>query len=160
VEVDDATPLVFGDLGEGDADLGGERLVGEPSLAGKGPSQGDGEPAPQFGRAGVEQDGARVVVADGAQRFPRLVVIAGVPLAAGQPVAVRTSSPASAGPTAQELPVFLTVDVDGAERGRRECGEHAGVGGDGLGDALAAAQPGADELVGVRPVDLGAGRAL
>ena len=34
------------------------------------------------------------------------------------------------------------------------------MGGDGGGDSLAAAQPGADELVGVGPVDLGAGRAL
>jgi len=52
------------------------------------------------------------------------------------------------------------MEVDGAERRCGERGEHAGVGGDGFGDALAATQPSADELVGVRPVDLGAGRAL
>src|SRR6266487_445631 len=34
------------------------------------------------------------------------------------------------------------------------------MGGDGGGDSLAAAQPGADELVGVGPVDLGTGRTL
>ena len=34
------------------------------------------------------------------------------------------------------------------------------MGGDGIGNALAAAQPGADELVGVSPVDLGTGRTL
>jgi hypothetical protein len=33
------------------------------------------------------------------------------------------------------------------------------VGGNGFGDALAAGQPGADELVGVGAVDLGAGQA-
>src|SRR5215813_9596054 len=44
---------------------------------------------------------------------------------------------------------------DGAVRG-----EHARMGGDGIGNALAAAQPGADELVGVGPVDLGTGRTL
>jgi hypothetical protein len=34
------------------------------------------------------------------------------------------------------------------------------MGGDSIGNALAAAQPGADELVGVGPVDLGTGRTL
>ena len=63
VEVDDAAPLVFGDLGVGDPDLGGERLVGEPGLAGESAAQRDGEAAPQFRSAGVEQDGAGVVVA-------------------------------------------------------------------------------------------------
>jgi len=50
--------------------------------------------------------------------------------------------------------------MDGAERRCGERGEHAWMGGDSLRDALAAAQPSADELVGVRPVDLSARRAL
>ena len=54
VEVDHAAPLVFGDLGVGDAELGVESLAGEPGLAGYGPAQGDGEPAPELGSAGVE----------------------------------------------------------------------------------------------------------
>src|SRR5690349_23463313 len=45
------------------------------------------------------------------------------------------------------------------ERRRGQRDEHAGVVGDGGRDALAAAQPGPDELVGVGAVDLGAGRA-
>jgi hypothetical protein len=48
-------------------------------------------------------------------------------------------------------------------RAERRCGErdeHARMVGDGLRDALAAAQPSADELVGVLPVDLGTGRTL
>ena len=49
--------------------------------------------------------------------------------------------------------------VDGAEGGGGEGGEHARVGGDRLGHALAACQPGSDELVGVGAVGLGAGRA-
>jgi len=49
--------------------------------------------------------------------------------------------------------------VDGTERGRGQGDEDAGVLGDGGGDALAAGEPGADELVGVGAVDLGAGRA-
>src|SRR4029453_15495107 len=44
--------------------------------------------------------------------------------------------------------------------GRRSRGEEGGwVGGDGVGDAFAAAQAGGDEVVGVPPVDLGAGGA-
>jgi hypothetical protein len=49
--------------------------------------------------------------------------------------------------------------VDRAERRRGEGGEHARVRGDGLGDALAACETGADELAGVALVDSGAGRA-
>src|SRR5262249_58454081 len=69
VEVDDAAPLVFSHLGEGDADLGGKRVTGQPGLSGDGPAQGDGEPSPYFRRGGVEQDGTGVVVAIGAQRL-------------------------------------------------------------------------------------------
>ena len=39
MKVDDPAPLVFGDLGEGDPHLGGERLIGEPGLAGEGTAQ-------------------------------------------------------------------------------------------------------------------------
>ena len=52
-----------------------------------------------------------------------------------------------------------TPGVDGAERWRGEGDEHARMVGDLGGDAFAAGQPGPDELVGVGPVDLGAGRA-
>src|ERR1035438_2345905 len=49
--------------------------------------------------------------------------------------------------------------MDRAEGGGGEGGEYAGMGGDGGRDAFAAGQPGADELVGVSSVDLGAGQA-
>jgi hypothetical protein len=64
------------------------------------------------------------------------------------------------GTAPEDSAVFLPVDVDRAERWRGQCGEHARMGGDGIGNALAAAHPGADELVGVGPVDLGTGRTL
>ena len=159
MEVDDATPLVFGDLGVGDPDLRGEGLAGEPGLAGQGPAQGDGEPAPQLGRAGVEQDRAGVVVAVRAQRLAEPVVVSGVLLAAGQADAVRAGLVFPAWSAGQHPAVFLAAGVDRAERRRGEGDEDARVVGDGGGDALAAGQPGADELVGVGAVDLGAGRA-
>ncbi len=66
---------------------------------------------------------------------------------------------ASAGAAPQEPAVFLPGEVDGAEGGCGEGGEDARVGGDGVGDAFVAGQPGADELVGVGAVRLGAGWA-
>src|SRR4029077_15377707 len=62
-------------------------------------------------------------------------------------------------PAGQDPAVFLPSGVDRAERRRGQRDEDARGGGDGGGDALAAAQPGADELVSVGAVDLGAGRA-
>src|SRR5204863_2286093 len=89
VEVDDAAALVFGDLGVGDSELGGEGFAGEPGLAGQGPAQGDGEPAPQFGSAGVEQHRPGVVVAVWTEWLAKPVVLPGVLLRAGQADAVR-----------------------------------------------------------------------
>jgi hypothetical protein len=83
VEVDDAAPLILGDLGVGDPDLRGEGLAGEPGLAGQGSAQGDGKAAPQFGSAGVEQDRAGVVIAVRAQRLTESVIIPGMLLPAG-----------------------------------------------------------------------------
>jgi hypothetical protein len=151
VKVHNAAPLVFSDLGKGDAKLGGERFAGHPGHAGQSTAQRNGEPAPQFGRAGIEQHCAGVVVAVRAQRFGELGVVASVPLAAGQPVAVCADLAASAGSAPQQSAVFLALNVDRTERRCGERSEHARMGGDGLGDALAAAESRADELVGVRP---------
>jgi hypothetical protein len=61
VEVDDAASLVLSNFGVGDPELGGELLAGQPSAASNRPAEGDGEPPPQFGSAGVEQDRATVL---------------------------------------------------------------------------------------------------
>jgi hypothetical protein len=61
---------------------------------------------------------------------------------------------------AGDLPAgYLHSRMDGAEGRGGEAGEHARVGGDGLGHALAAGQSGADELVGVSAVGFRARRA-
>ena len=59
----------------------------------------------------------------------------------------------------QCLAIAFPAGMDGTEGGCRQGGEHARVLGHGGRDAFAAGQPGADELVGVGPVGLGAGRA-
>src|SRR5262249_30196092 len=156
----DAAPLVFGDLGVGDPDLAGQRCVGEPGLAGESAAQGDGEPTPQFRGAGIDQDGAGVVVAVRAQRLPELRVITGVTPAARHETAVWADPATSTGAAAQESAVFLPAGVDRAERWCGERCEHTRVLGHGGGDALAAAQACANHLVDVSAVDLGTGRAL
>jgi hypothetical protein len=80
-------------------------------------------------------------------------------LGAAQPVAVRAGRGSPARMASQYPAVFLAVGVDRAEGGCGEGNEDTRVGGDGVGDALAAAQPGSDELVGIGAVDLGARRA-
>ena len=159
VEMDDSAALVLGDLGVGKPRLCRERLAGEPGPTGEGPAQGDGESAPQLGGAGVEQDRAGVVVAVRAQRFAELVVVSGVLLRAGDANAMRADPGVPAWMAGQCLAVAFPAGVDGTEGGCRQGGEDARVLSDGGGDALAAGQPGADELVGVGPVDLRAGRA-
>ena len=80
-------------------------------------------------------------------------------LVAGQADAVR-AGPAVPARTAGQYPVTpLAPGMDRAERWCGESDEHARMVGDLGGDAFAAGQPGPDELVGVGPVDLGAGRA-
>jgi hypothetical protein len=159
MEVDDAAPLVFSNLGERDPDLGRKCSVGEPRLAGQSTAQGHREAAPQFGRAGVEKHRAGVVVAVRAQRLPEQRIIPRVPGGARQPDAVRADFTAPTGPTPQEPTVFLPIDMHRTERWRRERGEHARMLGNGGGQALAAAEPGSDHLVGVGAVVLGTGRA-
>jgi hypothetical protein len=83
-----------------------------------------------------------------------------VSVGARQPDTVRTEFTAPAGTAPQELAVLLPMKVDGAERGRGQCREHARVLRDRARDAFAAGQPGADHLVGVSAIVLSARRAL
>src|ERR1022692_2723313 len=78
---------------------------------------------------------------------------------AGARVPVRAGPAASAGTAGQHPAAAFAASMDRAERGGGERSKDARVGGDGSRDAFAAGQPGADELVGVGAVDLGAGQA-
>ena len=76
-----------------------------------------------------------------------------------RPCGQRRALRVAAGSAGQDGLAAHPAGVDRAEGRRGEGGEHARVGGDRLGDALAAGQPGADELAGVTLVHLRAGRA-
>ena len=65
----------------------------------------------------------------------------------------------AAGAAGQDGLAAHPAGVDRAEGRGGEGGEHARVGSDRVGDALAAGQPGADELAGVALIYLRAGRA-
>jgi hypothetical protein len=82
-----------------------------------------------------------------------------VPVRAGQPIVMRAGSAAPSRSASQDSAVLLALGVNGAERRCGECSEDAWMGANAVRDALAAGEPGAEELVGVCAVDLCAGRA-
>ncbi|GAA3952647.1 hypothetical protein GCM10023085_38940 [Actinomadura viridis] len=121
VEVDDAAPLVFGDFGEGDGEGVAELAEGEAGGFGDASSQGHGEASPQLRREGVEEDGAGVVVAVGAQWLPEAPVLRRVPDGARHRPAVRAGARVAPGVAGRHRPAgLLPSGVDGAEGG---CGE-------------------------------------
>ena len=79
-----------------------------------------------------------------------------MPVAAAHEDAVWAGPGGPAWAAGQFLAASFAAGVDGAEGRCGQRGEHARVLGDGFRDALAAGQPGPDELVGVGLVDLGA----
>jgi len=124
---------------------------------------------PQFAGVVVPHGVGGVVVAVHAQRLTQLGVSDTVTGEAHVWAAMLTGAAVAAGVagfgTAGAVgPVGAGVvaddaGVNGAERRGGEGGEDGWVGGDGFRDAFAAGQAGADELVGVAAVGLGAGRA-
>ena len=124
---------------------------------------------PQFAGLVVPHDVGVVVVAVRAQRLAEPGVVAVVPGEAGERAAVRAglhvaAGVAGLGPAGAAGPVGAGVladraGVDGAEGGGGEGGEDGRVGGDGGGDAFAADESGADEVVGVAAVGFGAAGA-
>src|SRR5215469_728271 len=156
MEVDEATRLKLRNLGVRESDAQA-LIVGEPYQS---TSDADDGAPPQFGCVSVPHDFCVVVKAIGAQRPAQARVRVHVPLATRHPSAVRAGADA----TPRSAPSDLAAAGPGpamhrTERRGRERGEDGRVNRDGLGDALAADQSGADELVGVTPVGLRAGWA-
>ena len=125
---------------------------------------------PQFAGLVVPHDVGGVVVAVRAQRLAEPGVVAAVPGEAGQRAGRAgrccdvAAGVAGLGPAGAAGPVGAGVladraGVDRAEGGGGEGGEDGRVGGDGRGDAFAADEPGADEVVGVAAVGFGAAGA-
>src|SRR5262249_24975330 len=148
--------LELGDLGVGQLDSHAVSLSEFVEAA----SDADDGAAPQYGGVGVPHHSGVVVVAVRAQRLAQTGVVLFVPLAAGQAPTVRAMirlAPWSA--PGNPSSASYDASVDGAEAGSGEGGEDARMDGDRLGNPLAAREPGPDELVGIGPVGLRAGRA-
>jgi hypothetical protein len=96
-----------------------------------------------------------VVAVVAGETHDRRAVLAGGGVAAGVAGIGAAGAP---GPVGTGV-VANGAGVHRAEGGGGEGGEHGRVRGDGLGDALATDQPGADDVVGVAAVGLGAGAA-
>jgi hypothetical protein len=157
VVVNDAAVLVFGDLDEPNPDLAAQLPLGDPGQAGELAGQVDDEPAPQFGGERIEQDVPGVVVAIRAYRGAQPRVVLAVVAGAGQVAAVWAAPlvGVAAGPARQATATAAGADgVHRAEPGCGQGGEDARMRGDRFRDALAAGQPGPDDLPGVALVDV------
>ncbi len=159
VEMHNAAPLELADLGEGDDELLAQLRKSEPGECGQVAAEGVGEALPQHGRDRVEEHRAGVVIAAGAQRLPEHVVICTVADRAGDDPSVRARFPVAAGVAGQDAPIALAAGVDRAEGWGGERDEQARVRAHRFGDAFAAGQAGADEVIRVRPIGLRAGGA-
>ena len=119
----------------------------------------DGGPSPQLRGQGVPQHLGLGVVAGRAERLaePRVVFVVAVPAAI--PHTVRAAGTLPVGVTRQyEAPLRLP-GVDPTEAGGGEGHKQPRMGGHAFRDALAALEPGGEELVGIGPIGGGTGRA-
>jgi hypothetical protein len=150
VQVDDAASLHLGDLGERcPRPVRLERLVDLDQGA-----------APQLGDVGIPDDLSGVVVAVQAERLPEQRVPILMPEVAAQGAAVGAGLGKATGPAGAGVAVRSSAGGVHGPEGRGGGGdEHTRVPCDRRGHALAADEPGLDQLVGVRPVQAGAGRA-
>ena len=152
MEVDRPAPLELGHLGIGDPDQPAQLPLLEADQPAEGTLDGDGGPPPQLGRERVPQHLRLGVVAGRAERLaqPRVVLVVAVPAAI--PEAVRAAGTLAVRVAGQHQPPLRLPRVDPAEAGGGEGHEQPRMPADRLGDALAALEPGGEELVGVGPV--------
>jgi hypothetical protein len=152
VEVDRPAPLELGHLGIGDPDQLAQLSLLEADQPAEGTLQGEGGPSPQLRRQRVPEHLRPDVVAGRAEGFPqpRVVLVMTVPAASLYPV--RAASGLPVGVAGQHQPALRLARVDPAEAGRGEGHEQPRMLADRLGDALAALEPGGQELVGISPV--------
>jgi hypothetical protein len=144
--------LELGHLGIGHADHLPQGGLVQADLAGQGTLDGDGRPPPELGGKGVPQDLRRGVIAGRAERLPQPWIVLVVPVPAAIPRAMRATSALPMGMAGQHQAALGLAAVDPAEAGSGEGHEQPRMLVDRLGDALAALQPGGEQLIGIGPV--------
>jgi hypothetical protein len=120
---------------------------------------GDGGSPPELGREGVPRHLGLGVIAGRAEPLaqPRIVLVMAMPAAI--PYTVRAAGTLPVGTAGQHQAALGLAGVDPAEAGGGEGHEQPRMLADRVGHALAALEPGGEELVGIGPVGRGAGRA-
>jgi hypothetical protein len=161
VEVDRTASLVLGHLRVAHPDQPLHLGLADAGQVGQGAIDGHAQgAAPQLGRQRVPQGKPRPVEAVVTQWPAEGVDLGlGVTVPAGDGAAVLALGLGIAGPARHGGAVLGAAGVDRPEGRRGEGHEQPRVGGDSLGQALAAAQPGGDQVPGVPAIGLGAGRA-
>jgi hypothetical protein len=147
VEVDYPSPLELGHFGVRDSNQPAQLPLLEADQPPEGTLDSDGRAAPQLRRQGVPEHLRLGVVAGRAERLaqPRVVLLVAMP--AASPGAMRAAGTLAVGVTRQHQPTLRFPRMYAAEAGGGEGDEQPRMGGHRLGDALAALQPGGEELV-------------
>jgi hypothetical protein len=159
VEVDGAPALELGHLGIGDPHQPAQLALLEADQPTQGTVDGDGGPPPQLGRQGVPEHLRLGVVAGRAERLPQAWVVGVMAMPAASPGAVRAAGTLSVRVTRQDEAALSLAGVDPAEARGGEGDEQPRMPSYALGDALAALEPGGEELVGIGSVGGRTGRA-
>jgi hypothetical protein len=159
MEVDQPAPLILGDFGVRQPNSLGEFAPREPYPPGDLTAQLQSEAVPESARVCLPEHGSGVVVAARTERFTEPRVVVRVPCVATGRRAVRTGGPRLTGSAGPYPAVAFPAGVNRAEAGSGEGGEHPGVLADHLPNVLAADESGTDQLVRVRLIEAGTGRA-
>jgi hypothetical protein len=152
VEVNRPAPLELGHLRIRHADHPPQPSLVQADLTGQGALEGDGRPPPELGGKRIPQHLRRGVIAGRAERLPQPWIVLVVAMPAAIPCAMRAASALPVGMAGQHQAALGLAGVDPAEAGRGEGHEQPRMLVDRLGDALAALQPGGQQLVGIGPV--------
>jgi hypothetical protein len=152
VEVNRAPSLEFGHLRIRHADHPPEPGLIQADLTGQGTLDGDGRPPPELGGKRIPEDLRRGVIAGRAERLPQPWIILVVAMPAAIPRAMPAAGTLPVGVTGQHQAALGLAGVDPAEAGRGEGHEQPRMLVDRLRDALAALEPGGQQLVGISPV--------
>jgi len=153
VEVDRPALLELGHLGIGDPDQPPQASLAQADLAGQGTLDSNGGAPPELRGQGVPQHLGVGVVAGRTQRLPEARVVGVVAMPAASPAAMRAAGALAVRMAGQDQPPLCSPVVDAAEARGGEGHEQPRMASHALGDALAALQPGGQQVVGVSPVD-------
>ncbi|GDY56663.1 hypothetical protein SVIO_072860 [Streptomyces violaceusniger] len=126
MEVDQAAPLVLGDLGVRQPSDLAETFTRQPDAARQLAAELHDEPVPQLPGMSLPEHRARVVVAARTQRLAESRIVLPMPDVAPSGNTVRAAVRRLTGSAGPHPTILLTARVDRTEAGSGEGGEHPG----------------------------------